>query len=53
LKSKQSINLVAVVVAIIFILVLAMPWIRGASHVDRCVAAGGWWNTQTQECVQQ
>ncbi len=43
-------NLVAVVVAIVFMLVYAVPWVRNAAAVDACAEEGGRWDSTNAVC---
>lgn len=51
MKGKKGMNLVAVVVAIIFMLVYAVPSIRGAAEVEKCAEQGGRYDHQTGICA--
>ena len=43
-------NLVAVGVAVVFILVYTVPTIQHAIEVDRCIDAGGRFNYEVEAC---
>lgn len=50
MKGKKGMNLAAVVVAIVFMLVYAVPSIRGAAEVEKCAEQGGRFDFDSAAC---
>lgn len=50
MKGKRGLNLFAVIAAVIFMLVYAVPTLRGAAHAEDCAAQGGRWVHSESRC---
>ncbi|WP_165610498.1 hypothetical protein [Cognatishimia maritima] len=43
MKGRKGMNLLAVIAAVVFMLVYAVPTLRGAHKAEDCAAEGGRW----------
>lgn len=50
---RKSMNLVAVGVAVVFILVYTIPTIQHVAEVDACVEQGGRFDYESESCVTE